>query len=297
MKERTCQHCGCAFIQKYCTNPQQRKNGGQMFCSRACRNKARILTFSKTCSACGSTFYRKTGEKGTAYRSRKSCSDKCACILKGLHAIKQNNCICNQCSKAFLAPKNELEKGWGKFCSRDCYNDYQRSKAPKDNCKVCGTEFRVLKTNKRKYCSFHCRLKALNAQVPCTCKTCGKQFTYYRSMKTRYYCSKECMTKDYRGDKVYLWKGGKSREPYPISFDNQIKRQIRERDGYHCQLCGLSVEDCIRDLNVHHIDYDKNNLDLSNLIALCGYCHSRTNFKRAYWPILLKGVLRLRTIE
>ena len=34
---------------------------------------------------------------------------------------------------------------------------------------------------------------------------------------------------------------------------------------------------------IHHIDYDKNNLDPKNLITLCQSCHIKTNYNRTFW--------------
>jgi len=40
-----------------------------------------------------------------------------------------------------------------------------------------------------------------------------------------------------KGEKSYLWQGGKSFEPYTIDWTETLKRSIRERDHYICQLC------------------------------------------------------------
>lgn len=34
------------------------------------------------------------------------------------------------------------------------------------------------------------------------------------------------------------WKGGKSFEPYTVDWTETLKRSIRERDKYNCQVCG-----------------------------------------------------------
>lgn len=81
------------------------------------------------------------------------------------------------------------------------------------------------------------------------------------------------------------WRGGISREPYDFGFDEELKEEIRSRDGYTCQLCGETgggAKDG-RDLAVHHIDYDKSNSSRDNLISLCARCNSRVNFSRAKW--------------
>jgi len=74
---------------------------------------------------------------------------------------------------------------------------------------------------------------------------------------------------------------------YPLEFDNQLKQQIRKRDDYTCQNCNMTEEEHIivhgRVLDVHHIDYDKDNLAPENLISLCQSCNIRANYNRKYW--------------
>lgn len=61
------------------------------------------------------------------------------------------------------------------------------------------------------------------------------------------------------------------------------KEQIRFRDRYTCQICGVPEAECRRKLDIHHIDYDKENLSHRNLISLCHSCHTKTNFNRDKW--------------
>jgi hypothetical protein len=79
------------------------------------------------------------------------------------------------------------------------------------------------------------------------------------------------------------WQGGKSFEPYPLGWTKTFREQIRHRDNYKCQICGVHEVDCIVKLHVHHIDYNKENLSLNNLISLCVKCHTKTNYNREHW--------------
>lgn len=79
------------------------------------------------------------------------------------------------------------------------------------------------------------------------------------------------------GEKNPCWRGGISYEPYTIDWNETLKRSIRERDHYVCQICFKNG------WVVHHIDYDKKNCNPSNLITLCKSCHQKTNFNRNYW--------------
>lgn len=85
------------------------------------------------------------------------------------------------------------------------------------------------------------------------------------------------------GDKNPSWLGGISFEPYSLVFNTQLKNNIRERDGYRCQICLRPQNEFITKLHVHHIDYNKKNCEEDNLISLCPSCHVRTNKDRKEW--------------
>jgi hypothetical protein len=79
------------------------------------------------------------------------------------------------------------------------------------------------------------------------------------------------------GDQNPNWHNGLSHAPYPIEFRRRLKERIRARDNYHCRLCGVAQEECLRALDIHHIDHNKENLSEDNLISLCLRCNGRCN--------------------
>jgi hypothetical protein len=83
------------------------------------------------------------------------------------------------------------------------------------------------------------------------------------------------------------WKGGISKFPYSFEFNKSLKEQIRERDSWKCQNCGLTNEEHLitydESLPIHHIDYNKMNCQKDNLITTCKQCNSRANFNRGCW--------------
>lgn len=94
-----------------------------------------------------------------------------------------------------------------------------------------------------------------------------------------------------RGSKSNLWKGGVSYNPYPNRWNETLKKTVRERDSYTCQLCKVTQSNLIgrfKKLDVHHIDYNKENCESYNLISLCKACHQKTNFQREEWIEIFK---------
>jgi hypothetical protein len=92
---------------------------------------------------------------------------------------------------------------------------------------------------------------------------------------------KEARIDLHAGKNHWNWRSGVSREPYSVDWTRTLKRSIRERDQYTCQICGK--EQCDRAFDVHHIDYDKQNCNPTNLVTLCRVCHVKTSINREYW--------------
>jgi len=93
------------------------------------------------------------------------------------------------------------------------------------------------------------------------------------------------------GDKHPMWRGGISRLPYDWTFNAELKEEVRRRDGHKCQWCGVPQSECKKPLNVHHINYNKNDSDPLNLVSLCAQCHGRTNMRRQHWKKVLSLLL------
>lgn len=91
---------------------------------------------------------------------------------------------------------------------------------------------------------------------------------------------------DVSGEKNPNWQDGKSFEPYSVGWTKALRRNIRERDHYICQISGL-YGNC-----VHHIDYDKKNCDPKNLITLSRRWNTKINYNRKYWIIYFKNIMK-----
>jgi 5-methylcytosine-specific restriction endonuclease McrA len=112
---------------------------------------------------------------------------------------------------------------------------------------------------------------------------CGKVKSDYRAKLCW-----ECHCKSILGKNNYsFFIHGNGYFPYSKEFTKSLKKLIRQRDNYKCQNCGLTQEEHYkkygRDIEIHHIDYDKMNCNKDNLITLCRSCNSNANFNIDYW--------------
>jgi len=192
-------------------------------------------------------------------------------------------------------------------------------------CIFCGKRFKVLHCRKTmaKYCSSKCYFKSRvgvriskrtefkKGETPTGSILFKKGQVPKNKGKGRYgeighpYCidcsvpisygATRCKSCSRKGHFAQSWLGGKSFEPYGLDFNGGLKEKIRERDGHRCQECFRHQDELYTKpgrkykLNVHHIDYDKKNNDVGNLISLCRSCHSQTNFKRGDWTEYFRG--------
>ena len=96
------------------------------------------------------------------------------------------------------------------------------------------------------------------------------------------------------GENNPQWKGGASLEDYAPGFNSKLKRQIRERDEFRCQLCGIHENQMDRKLDIHHIDYDKSNHRPDNLASTCRGCNSRVNTNESVWFSYFTALAEMR---
>lgn len=144
-------------------------------------------------------------------------------------------------------------------------------------CTKCGKEFEVelkrynenIKEHSSFYCSKECR--SHKGSVLCTCANCGQQIWRTKSQLAKsktgnVYCSRSCATSKNNS----LFKTGKNHPNYTGTNYRQKAFQAYE---HKCAVCNWNEDEDV--LEVHHIDENRNNNDLSNLIILCPICHKK----------------------
>jgi hypothetical protein len=136
------------------------------------------------------------------------------------------------------------------------------------------------------------------------CKSCEDKIRHLKNKDMYYKFGIGILNPMYNihrfGNKNPNYIDGRSFEEYPMEWTDELKESIRKRDNYICQNCGMTEEEHLivigRVLDVHHIDYNKQNCNENNLISTCIWCNVRANKNREHWQKLYQDKI-LRKIE
>jgi len=211
---------------------------------------------------------------------------------------------CITCQTEFSKRKKDSKTEWSKrkFCSHKCYSEYLKDHPTRKRvgiykkCESCGKDFYVINARKdiAKFCSMKCMGIAKRGNIPKTAWKKGDHAsptTEFKKgmispMKGRKF-SKEHIAKvresrmrngNATGKNHYNWQGGKSFILYPQEFNQKLKDEIRERDGFKCCLCNKTeiqeLEEHRHKLAIDHVNGDKKNNLHENLRTLCKRCNS-----------------------
>jgi len=144
----------------------------------------------------------------------------------------------------------------------------------RQDCLICGEDFYVkpshLDFGWGKYCSKRCQYQSQKTGKTVMCATCGKptyknRVSLRRSESGKLFCGKSCQTiwrnRQYIGSKHINWTSGKA--TYRTAL-------LRSGKPQQCTKCMVKDK---RILAVHHKDKNRENNQLSNLIWLCHNCH------------------------
>lgn len=113
-------------------------------------------------------------------------------------------------------------------------------------------------------------------EIQLECPVCGKIFIrkkwQIRTKSGFSFCSKSCSA-------TYNNSHYRCGEKNPNWIDGRYAKSAYAKKAYRtyklkCAICGLEEECC---LQVHHVDENRNNNEVENLIILCANCHCRVH--------------------
>jgi len=181
---------------------------------------------------------------------------------------KQVEIKCDHCGKEYLVYLCRLRRrNKHKYCSNECYWLGKKGTVTGEE-----TKRKLSKNMKRMWKDGILKRKFSNEHKEKLSLAHREKTTWNKGLKG-YKAGKE----------HYNWKGGKSFEPYGLEFNNFLREKVRKMNDFACQECKYTEKQLGYKLSVHHIDYNKQNNYLNNLVPLCKSCHTKTNFSREDW--------------
>lgn len=285
-----CDECGTPFYR----SPAHRARTAWNVCSLACaakyktgpRNPAYVSGKQPiTCAWCGAVKLYNAREAARV----KTCSQSCRAQMMWANTAKKLSEIpCTECGKAFMPHSRKT-----KFCSMSCKDTAHSRNMAGDKNPRFETGAASLPIDWS---------VATKRDSVRSCEACAAEFKP-RSRLSKY-CSTECRQRSHAALVSGLRSGryvhGKANFPYPLKWTRPLKDAIRKRDGFQCVRCTKSEADNGQKLDVHHIDYVKENLAETNLISLCRKCHGKMHGRqpqRLVWCAELSALLRERAVS
>lgn len=277
----TCHRCGKEFSKK----PSQVARDKRHFCSKYCYDtiqreeaKDKQLRMTGKCEWCGKEYSFKASSKSSF------CSAACWYEYNKNQTERVVN-VCPICGERKTITKAEFDFNGGQVCcSRKCGWIRERRRVSLV-CQWCGGEFAVPQSRSGdKYCSKECDNEARRVgQIEIECPACHKKLKRTPALVRRVglsFCSRECMTAYFRGERSRLWKGGISSELRRLRGSREYKKwrtAVFERDNYICQSCGQMGAY----LHPHHIksfaEHGGLRFDVDNGVTLCEKCHGEVH--------------------
>lgn len=169
------------------------------------------------------------------------------------------------------------------LCTCEYISGYiNRSSIIKVRCLIHGNVFETAYENvARKTRAHHicplCQQEDFDKKkVLCKCDYCGKEYYLCQSKAEKskfHFCCRECKDKAQR-----LSSGEQFEKLRPLHYGqgkgiHSYRDRAFQEYEHKCSVCGWNEDENI--LEVHHIDENRNNNDINNLIILCPICHRK----------------------
>lgn len=150
---------------------------------------------------------------------------------------------------------------------------YQRH--PNATCLICNKlvyrrKFELERNKGRVFCSQYCYGRSCRKEKPCV--ICQQPILSGLNKKT---CSRACANK-LRIGSTYR----KSYQKDKVKFYRSLKIKLLKTKGLRCQRCGYNKFEI---LQIHHIDRNHSNNELSNLELICPNCHYEEHYLKKSW--------------
>lgn len=201
--------------------------------------------------------------------------------------------ICACCGKPFKTYKS-LQR---MYCSKSCaqkkiWEKRERAKKKELVCKYCGKTFELnacetrVKLGLVNYCSAKCRDESKKTGKYIICKQCGKEFYSTRRTFCSPKCSNDYKSEHYTNKKTYEENGYIIHHIRGYNKKGNAKEHRLVMENYLGRKLG-------KDEVVHHIDGNRKNNNIENLVLMTRGEHSRHHRQEE----LKSGKILFKTIK
>lgn len=217
MPDRTCAVCGAPVMGRR-----------RRFCSDSCKNARKRTTPNAVCEVCLKPYVNRGGTK------TRACSRACGWFITP-HPRRSTDLRWKQCHCGQWWIANQ----GGSHCAPPPPPP-PRCPLVVADCAWCAHAF--VKTGLKRYCSHRCRdlcHPQRRKSSPISygeCVVCGEPFVRRASRGQRATCSGRCAKRVRRRRERKRLRDAPNRETYTL-------RQVAERDGWRCHICGKRVPD------------------------------------------------------
>ena len=170
---------------------------------------------------------------------------------------------CPICNVIFTVPQCHQHRY--KTCGYKCGGIYRHKPPIINKCNNCSIEFisKKYKRIKAKFCSRKCAHEKAKKGKLFTCTNCNKSFYLPPNLikkrnQERKYCSQKCFSEHYQSKAL--------ERQMPGSYRRNAWKIYEKK----CYDCGIKDE---RIIVIHHIDGNRKNGKIENLIPVCHNCH------------------------
>ena len=151
--------------------------------------------------------------------------------------------------------------------------EYERN--PNIKCSTCKKDIykrpsQIKRAGGKAYCSVACYGISCRKEIPCV--VCGTLILGGMNKKT---CSRGCANTHRAGIQYKI-----NRPRDKVKSQQALKVRLLEARGRKCERCNY---DKFEILQVHHMDKDRSNNDLSNLQLICPNCHCEEHYLEKSW--------------
>jgi hypothetical protein len=194
---------------------------------------------------------------------------------KKLKRVQESNVRCCNCDALIACVGRSTRKFCSQSCSASYNNTHREKKTCTTTCTVCNKQYEISTRGLKlsKFCSSKCSgASRRKPRIDTQCDQCNKTYSTKQSVYNKsvnHFCGNDCKALFYKANPhirgTYAGYNG-------LSKVSSYRKLAFETFEHRCHVCNYDRFEDV--LQVHHIDHNRSNNDITNLVIVCPTCHS-----------------------